>query len=118
MHISFRSVTVIAYKPEDSVCLERNQAVIYRGPFKEVVDDAGHVYERGARMAVCDRTYRQLQADPYGESFLPVDPIVTIPLESAAEFDCTQNVERTPQETKGEGAPKRHKHSRKMKHSY
>src|SRR5881409_3286764 len=37
--IEFRSVTVEAFKGKQGECFERNQAVIYRGPFKEVVDD-------------------------------------------------------------------------------
>ncbi|MGQ0814995.1 MAG: hypothetical protein ACT4O1_11080 [Gemmatimonadota bacterium] len=46
-------------------CLERNQAVIYRGPWKQVCDDDGHVLERGRRMAVCDKTFRLYQQAPY-----------------------------------------------------
>src|SRR5213596_2960174 len=34
--IEFRSVTVEAFKGKQGECFERNQAVIYRGPFKEV----------------------------------------------------------------------------------
>jgi len=37
---NFFSVTVVAYKGKQGPCLERNQAVVYRGPFKKVVDDA------------------------------------------------------------------------------
>jgi SAM-dependent methyltransferase len=55
--IEFRSITVLAYKGKQGPCLERNQAVIYRGPFKRVEDDDGHAYFRGARMAVCDKTF-------------------------------------------------------------
>lgn len=36
--IEFRSVTVQAFKGKQGPCFERNQAVIYRGPFKEVLD--------------------------------------------------------------------------------
>src|SRR5256886_13906169 len=37
--IEFRSVTVEALKGKQGPCVERNQAVIYKGPFKEVLDD-------------------------------------------------------------------------------
>ena len=47
-----------AYKGKEGPCIERNQAVIYRGPWKQVVDDDGHTLERGARMAVCDKTFK------------------------------------------------------------
>src|SRR5882724_4028641 len=53
--IEFRSVTVEAFKGKQGACFERNQAVIYRGPFKEVLDDDNHRMERGKRYAVCDK---------------------------------------------------------------
>ena len=56
--IEFRAITVTAYKGKEGPCIERNQAVIYRGPWKQVVDDDGHTLERGVRMAVCDKTFR------------------------------------------------------------
>ena len=56
--IEFRAITVTAYKGKEGPCIERNQAVIYRGPWKQVVDDDGHTLERGARMAVCDKTFK------------------------------------------------------------
>src|SRR5437016_6819848 len=37
--IEFRSVTIEAFKGKQGECFERNQAVLYRGPFKEVLDD-------------------------------------------------------------------------------
>src|SRR5262249_17860176 len=55
--IEFRSVTIQAFKGKQGECFERNQAVIYRGPFKEVLDDDNHRMERGKRYAVCDKTY-------------------------------------------------------------
>jgi SAM-dependent methyltransferase len=55
--VEFRSLTVEAFKGKEGACLERNQAVIYRGPFKEVLDDDGHRLRRGVRAAVCDKTF-------------------------------------------------------------
>jgi SAM-dependent methyltransferase len=63
--IEFRSITVVAYKGKRGPCLERNQALVYRGPFKKVEDDDGHLFARGARMAVCDKTFHLLQREPY-----------------------------------------------------
>lgn len=99
--IEFRSVTVVAHKGKQGPCFERGQAVIYRGPWKRVVDDDGHVLERGQRMAVCDKTYNLYRREPYASSVLPVDPLTAIPLDAAAEFDCRRNVKRHPRETKG-----------------
>ena len=58
--IEFRSVTIVAYKGKQGACWERNQAVIYNGPWKKVFDDDGHILERGQRTAVCDKTFRDL----------------------------------------------------------
>ena len=99
--IEFRSVTVVAYKAESGPCLERHQAVIYRGPFSQVTDDDGHTYDRGKRMAVCDRTFRTLQAEPFVDSFYPVSPRQEIPLDQAKLTDCKDRI-RHPRETKGE----------------
>src|SRR3984893_8896084 len=55
--IEFRSVTIEAFKGKQGACFERNQAVIYRGPFKEVRDDDDHRMERARRSPVCDKTY-------------------------------------------------------------
>lgn len=100
--LEFRSLTVEAFKGKEGVCLERNQAVIYKGPFKEVLDDDGHQLERGRRYAVCDKTYRLYSREPYAGMFDFVDPLEEIPLESAAPFDCSRTVLRHPRETKGE----------------
>ncbi|QDT41842.1 arsenite S-adenosylmethyltransferase [Gimesia alba] len=99
--IEFRSVTFSAFKGKQGPCLERNQAMIYRGPFKKVEDDDGHVYSRGQRIAVCDKTFQLLQAAPYEGQFLPVEPYQNIPLDAAQEMDCRRNAVRHPQETKG-----------------
>ncbi len=100
--IEFRSVTVQAFKGKQGPCLERNQAVIYRGPFKRVEDDDGHVYFRGERMAVCDKTFRLLQQDPFAGQFDAVEPQTEISLESAQPFDCRRSARRSPRETKGD----------------
>ncbi len=100
--IEFRSVTVEAFKGKQGVCFERNQAVIYRGPFKEVLDDDNHRMERGRRYAVCDKTYNLYKKAPYREFFELVDPIVDVPLSEAKPFDCSRTSLRHPKETKGQ----------------
>ncbi|MGF1580990.1 MAG: methyltransferase domain-containing protein [Gemmataceae bacterium] len=100
--IEFRAVTVVAYKGKQGPCLERNQAVVYRGPFNQVTDDDGHVYRRGERMAVCDKTFRLLQQEPYAGMFEAISPRVDIPLEEAEDYDSCRIAIRSPQETKGE----------------
>ncbi|HUT93909.1 MAG TPA: methyltransferase domain-containing protein [Thermoguttaceae bacterium] len=100
--IEFRSLTVVAHKGKQGPCLERNQAVIYRGPFKKVEDDDSHVYCRGQRMAVCDKTFRLLQKEPYAGQFELVEPREAVTAEKAARFDCSRPKHRHPRETKGQ----------------
>jgi ubiquinone/menaquinone biosynthesis C-methylase UbiE len=99
--IEFRAVTVTAYKGKEGPCVERNHAVIYRGPWKRVVDDDGHTLERGARMAVCDKTFKLYSQEPYDGQFILVPPRQEVPLSEAALFDCSRDQKRHPRETKG-----------------
>ena len=100
--IEFRSMTLEAYKGKEGVCLERNQAVIYKGPFKKVLDDDGHAMERGKRYAVCDKIYTIYQSGAYEDMFEFVDPKDEIPLDQAELFDCSKTLIRDPRQTKGE----------------
>lgn len=99
--IEFRSITVTAYKGKEGPCIERNQAVIYRGPWKQVVDDDHHVLPRGVRIAVCDKTYQLYSKPPYQDQFMLIPPREEIPLEQAGVFDCARAERRHPRETKG-----------------
>jgi arsenite methyltransferase len=100
--IEFRSATVEAFKGKQGPCFERNQAVVYRGPFKEVLDDDNHRMERGVRYAVCDKTYNLYRKAPYREFFEFVEPLQDIPLAEAQPFDCSHTARRHPKETKGQ----------------
>ncbi len=99
--IEFRSVTVDAFKGKQGACREFNQAVIYRGPFREVLDDDGHRLGRGERVAVCDKTFALYRKAPYAEHFEFVEPRVPVPAENAGPFDCDRARLRHPRETKG-----------------
>ena len=99
--IEFRAITVTAHKGKEGPCIERNQAVVYRGPWKQVVDDDGHTLERGARMAVCDKTFTLYSQPPYAGQFILVPPRQEVALESAGVFDCARDHRRSPRETKG-----------------
>lgn len=100
--IEFRSMTVEARKGKQGPCFERNQAVIYKGPFKEVVDDDNHRIERGQRYAVCDKTYQLFQKPPYRDYFEFIEPRTEVPMGEAQPFDCSRPTLRHPKETKGE----------------
>jgi arsenite methyltransferase len=99
--IEFRSMTVEAFRGKEGACFERRQAVIYKGPFREVKDDDGHTLRRGDRVAVCDKTFQLYAREPYREHFERVEPMAEVPLEEALPFDCTRTELRHPRETKG-----------------
>jgi ubiquinone/menaquinone biosynthesis C-methylase UbiE len=100
--IEFRSVTLEAFKGKQGSCYERNQAVIYKGPFKEVLDDDAHRMERGQRYAVCDKTYQLFKKEPYRDYFEFIDPRTEVPLAAASPFDCESMKLRHPKQTKGQ----------------
>lgn len=102
--IEFRSVTVVAYKGKEGACWDGKQAVIYRGPFREVRDDDGHVLRRGARVAVCEKTFEIYSKAPYREHFDFVQPRVPVAAIDLRPFPCGSDMLlRDPRETKGEG---------------
>ncbi len=100
--IEFRSVTVEAFKGKEGPCYERLQGVVYKGPFKEVLDDDGHRMERGKRYAVCAKTFDIYRREPYRGHFDSVEPLETVPENEQRPFDCSRTVLRHPRETKGQ----------------
>lgn len=101
--IEYRSVTVLAWKGKEGPCWDKNEAVIYKGPFSSVADDDGHTYSRGQPVAVCEKTYTILNSEPYADHFYPV-PAQTVVAEQIP-FECSSDTLRTPQETKAGIAP-------------
>ncbi|VEP12014.1 Methyltransferase type 11 [Hyella patelloides LEGE 07179] len=101
--VEFRSMTLRAYKGKQGDCWERKQAIVYKGPWKQVQDDDGHTYCRGEKMAVCDKTYQILTNanSPYAKDIIGIEPYENIPLEAATEFNCKNKAIRHPKETKG-----------------
>jgi SAM-dependent methyltransferase len=98
--IEFRSMTVVAWKGKQGACLDHNEAVIYNGPWSQVVDDDGHVLRRGERTAVCRKTFGIYTREPYADQVTPVPPLVEVGEQEAGEFDCRRDVVRAPRETK------------------
>ncbi len=72
--IEFRSATLTAIKREQTDCIDKGHAVIYAGPFSFVVDDEGHEFPRGERMAVCERTFNVISNEPYKDDFIGITP--------------------------------------------
>ena len=96
--IEFRSVTITAVKPEQIALVDKGQAVIYKGPFAEVRDDLDNIFPRGERIAVSDRTFRQLMDGPMSESFIGIS---ATDFPSDQKFCKAAGTLRSPQETKG-----------------
>ncbi len=96
--IEFRSVTLTAVKGSGEPCLDYGHAVIYRGPYASISDDEGHLYLRGERMAVCERTYKLLTAGPYQNDFIGIAP--ALPREPVT-WCAPAGTRRPATETKG-----------------
>lgn len=99
--IEFRSVTVTAKKGKEDACYDANETVIYRGPWKRVEDDDGHVLVRGERAAVCTKTYEILTSEPYARETIGVPPRACIPEEGRRDFDGGRRAPRHPRESEG-----------------
>jgi ubiquinone/menaquinone biosynthesis C-methylase UbiE len=98
-NIEFRSVTITAIKPEDISCMDKGHAVIYRGPYAKIFDDEGHVYYRGQRMAVCERSFKLLTNGSYDNDFIGITPAQeTTP---TPWLDDPEGIIRLASETKG-----------------
>lgn len=102
--IEFRSITVRAFVGTEGPCLEKNQAVVYRGPWSRVRDDDGHTLYRGERMAVCEKTYGLLTdpEGPYAGEVIGIEPRDPVSDDNALPFDCRSSARRHPRVTKGE----------------
>jgi len=96
--IEFRSATLTAVKPHGSECIDKGQAVIYKGRYSEVKDDDGHIFPRGERMAVCERTYKFCTEGPYREDFIGITPAVE---KEPVNWCAPPNTRRPASETKG-----------------
>lgn len=98
--IETRAYVVDAFRGKDGPCLDCKQAVIYRGPWAKVFDDDGHVFERGVRTAVCEKTFAIMTSAPYAANMIGVEPYLPVPPSAAPPFACRSAIRR-PAETKG-----------------
>jgi MoaA/NifB/PqqE/SkfB family radical SAM enzyme/ubiquinone/menaquinone biosynthesis C-methylase UbiE len=71
----FYSVTVRGYKFEKKEgCVYIGQKAVYRGPFKAVVDEEGHLFPRDEAVEVCTDTSEKLKKPPYNYFFSVIEP--------------------------------------------
>ncbi|MBC7679933.1 MAG: hypothetical protein H7233_13250 [Pseudorhodobacter sp.] len=59
-----------------------------KGPWKSVLDDDAHVYERGIPTAVCAKTFAILSGAPYAGMFELLEPAEPVDPETAPLFAC------------------------------
>jgi len=82
--ITFRSVTLTGRKGEAAACGADDRTVVYRGPWRSVEDDEGHVLRRGQRTRVCQSTFDRLSAAPYAEQVVAIPRAGEVAPETAA----------------------------------
>ncbi|MBI4715389.1 MAG: hypothetical protein HY760_05575 [Nitrospirae bacterium] len=71
----FYSVTVRGYKFEKKEgCRHIGQKALYRGPFKSVMDEEGHLFLRNVALEVCTDTAAKLSRPPYSGWFTVSGP--------------------------------------------
>lgn len=70
--IEFRSLTVQAFTTLPGPLGDRQQEVIYRGPWKTVTDDSEQTFHRGRRQTVCEQTYQTLMQSPYAGEIIGI----------------------------------------------
>ncbi len=71
----FYSVTLRGYKYEKKEgCEYIGQRAIYRGPFKAVMDEEGHLFPRDEAVEVCTDTAAKLSSAPYATHFTVTEP--------------------------------------------
>lgn len=108
--IEFRSMTVRAWKSPRREGLDRGQAVVYRGPWTRVEDEAGRHFVRGQRTAVGDVTFADLTAEhgPFAGRFVGIEPYEAVEdpqlFRRASEPGSTGSTVpaiRSPRDTKG-----------------
>ncbi len=66
--IELRETIVQASKPADDA--EAEVVVVYKGPFRQLVDDAGRVFRRGERTRISRTRWESIAAGPLEESFV------------------------------------------------
>ena len=84
--LDFYSISVRGYKFEKTAgCVFIGQHAVYKGPYKYIIDEEGHVFPRNQAVEVCTDTAQKLQAAPYTGAFTIMEPGEN----TNASFSCT-----------------------------
>jgi arsenite methyltransferase len=114
--IEFRRMTIAAHKGESGECLDGHHAVIYRGPWKAVLDDEGQTLHRGERMAVCARSFERFTQPPYANELIAIEPQVPVAEQEMQSMDCRSEKTRDPRVSKGFAPREEASHSHSHHH--
>jgi catechol 2,3-dioxygenase-like lactoylglutathione lyase family enzyme len=71
--VAMREMIVEARKPEEEGAAGE-VVVVYKGPFRDLVDDAGRVFRRGDRVCISASAWDAIRSGPLEESFVCLDP--------------------------------------------
>jgi DNA-binding transcriptional ArsR family regulator/SAM-dependent methyltransferase len=70
--VTLREMIVEARKPADEVTADE-VTVVYKGPFRNLIDDSGRVFRRGERVSILAETWNAIQSGPLEEFFVCLD---------------------------------------------
>lgn len=90
-------VYVTCFKGKHGPCYDVEISVEYKGPFNAVMDDDQHLYIKGDKVPVCEKTYLILKQKTYEKSFIFYDDeyLKNNENESKKLFDCDTLEEAT-----------------------
>jgi arsenite methyltransferase len=98
--IEYRSMTILAWKSDNSQAYDKNQAIMYKGPWKEVVDEQGRRFPRGKRIAVSSQIFDIMQKEPYKDHIIAIEPHIAVKENIPFKDACCGLNERSPAQTK------------------
>jgi DNA-binding transcriptional ArsR family regulator/catechol 2,3-dioxygenase-like lactoylglutathione lyase family enzyme len=70
--VTLREMIVEARKPAEEVTADE-VTVVYKGPFRNLIDDSGRVFRRGERVNILAETWNAIQSGPLEEFFIRLD---------------------------------------------
>jgi hypothetical protein len=76
--VAMRETIIEARKPTEENAADE-VVVVYKGPFRDLVDDAGHVFGRGERVRIGAAAWDAIRSGPFEESFvcLNEEPVIS-----------------------------------------
>ena len=70
--VTLREMIVEARKPAEDVAAGE-VTVVYKGPFRNLIDDSGRVFRRGERVGILAETWNAIQSGPLEDFFVCLD---------------------------------------------